>query len=43
MAFKRMVQRTLIGAFAALAAFTINAGSASAQSWDWGGGSAIGG
>jgi lipoprotein-anchoring transpeptidase ErfK/SrfK len=43
MAFKRMVQRTLAGAFAAFTAFAITAGTASAQLWDWGGGSAIGG
>lgn len=43
MAFKRIVQRSLIGAFAAIAALAMTPATATAQSWDWGGGSAIGG
>ncbi len=43
MAFKRIVQRSLIGAFAAIAALAMTPATVIAQSWDWGGGSAIGG
>lgn len=43
MAFKRIVQRSLSGAIAAIAVLAMTSVTATAQSWDWGGGSAIGG
>jgi lipoprotein-anchoring transpeptidase ErfK/SrfK len=43
MAFKRIVQRSMAATLAALTALALSAATASAQLWDWGGGSTFGG
>ena len=43
MTFKRIIQRSWISALAVLGAVAILPATGQAQSWDWGGGSAIGG